>query len=301
METKNLMHSMSSTSHIPSFDGVPLMVEHYAGQPHGPLLLTHGFGQTRNAWQHSATALAQAGWDVFSYDARGHGDSGRPEDGEYDLDHFIDDFRYVHQHIVDQCQQEPIVVGASMGGLITMLSQAEAPAVPLRALVLVDIAPRWEQKGVSRMLGFMQKNADGFASLDEAREVVRAYLPHRENAGGSLRHNLRQHDDGRWYWHWDPRMLDYAMRSADYQDRIAAGAKQVSAPTLLVSGGQTDMISDEHINELLHMIPHASHVVVPKAAHMVAGDDNDRFNAAITGFLNDFIQPSLQDCIPEEA
>jgi len=96
-------------------------------------------------------------------------------------------------------------------------------------------------------------------------------------------------------------MLDYAMRSADYQDRIAAGAKQVSAPTLLVSGGQTDMISDEHINELLHMIPHASHVVVPKAAHMVAGDDNDRFNAAITGFLNDFIQPSLQDCIPEDA
>lgn len=269
-------------------DGVSLSLERYAGDRHGAVLLAHGFGQTRHAWCHSAQAMAAQGWDVYSYDARGHGDSGRPQDGHYELDHFIDDFRLIHAHLNQQWGQAPIVVGASMGGLISLLAQGEKPSVDYRALVLVDIAPRWEQSGVNRMLGFMQQHAQGFASLEEARDIVRAYLPQRKNPGGSLRHNLRQHEDGRWYWHWDPRMLDYALKNREYQGRIAAAAARVQAPTLLVSGGQTDMLSAEHIEELLHIIPHARHVVVPKAAHMVAGDDNDRFNAAVQGFLHEF-------------
>ena len=292
---------MNNSYAISAANEVELALENISGGSHGPVLLAHGFGQTRNAWQNTASALSDSGWDVYWYDARGHGDSGRPGDGVYDLNHFVDDLRLVHQHIHEKTQQLPIVVGASMGGLISMLAQGEDPQLAMRALVLVDIAPRWEEKGVARMLGFMRQHAHGFTSLEEAKEVVRAYLPHRKNPGGSLRHNLRQHADGRWYWHWDPRMLDHINGDQQYQDRIAAEAHHIEAPTLLISGGQTDMISHEHIAELLTIIPHAKHTVVPKATHMVAGDDNDRFNAAITGFLNDFIQPSLQDCIPEEA
>jgi len=294
-------HSSGVIDMLPAARDVALAIERFGNGQRGSVLLCHGFGQTRQAWRHSAEALAHAGWTVYCYDARGHGDSGRPIDGVYDIEHFIDDFRQIHQHIHQQTGSEPIVVGASMGGLITLLGQAETPRVGLRALVLVDITPRWEQQGVSRMLGFMQQYADGFASLEEAREVVRAYLPHRENPGGSLRHNLRQHADGRWHWHWDPRMLDYAMKNKQYQERIAIAARQVKSPTLLVSGGQTDMISAEHIAELLQMIPHAEHVVVPKAAHMVAGDDNDRFNAAIADFLERFNHSNLVNYLSEEA
>lgn len=263
---------------------IKLAMETFGANNAPAVLLTHGFGQTRHAWRHTAQALAASGWRAVSYDARGHGDSGRPRDGTYQLDDFVDDFR----RVIEALGEKPVVVGASMGGLITMLAQAEPPSVELSALVLVDIAPRWQRQGVERMLGFMQQHADGFASLDQARQAVQAYLPHRQSGGGGLKRNLRQDNDGHWRWHWDPRMLEYANNGALHQERIAAAARCVKAPTLLVSGGQTDMISSEHINELLDYIPHAKHVVVPNAAHMVAGDDNDRFNAAITTFISEF-------------
>lgn len=300
MESANPHSDMSHQELISANGNVNLMLESLQGGRHGPIIFTHGFGQTRSAWRHSARALADSGWDVYWYDARGHGDSGRPDDGVYGLDDFVDDFRLIHQHILDRSHQLPIVVGASMGGLISMLAQGEQPQLALRASILVDITPRWEAAGVDRILSFMRQHVNGFSSLDEAREAVRDYLPHRKNPGGSLRHNLRQLADGRWYWHWDPRLLDHVTNDEAYQHRIAAAAHHIEAPTLLISGGQTDVISSENINELLQIIPHAEHVSVPKATHTVAGDDNDRFNAAINNFLDTFIQSST-DLIPEEA
>jgi non-heme chloroperoxidase len=40
-----------------------------------PVLMSHGGGPTRHSWQRSARILAAQGWDVVTFDARGHGDS----------------------------------------------------------------------------------------------------------------------------------------------------------------------------------------------------------------------------------
>ncbi|GAB4201273.1 MAG: alpha/beta hydrolase [Wenzhouxiangellaceae bacterium] len=264
-----------------------LAVEHHGQPRHGRIVLSHGFGQTRHAWRDTAQALAADGWQATTYDARGHGESGRPDDGIYDVDDFVADF----ERLIEPLEAPPIVVGASLGGLVAMLSQARQPQVELRALVLVDITPRWERQGVNRMLGFMQAHAGGFPSLEAARQAVRDYLPHRQNAGGSLQRNLYQDDQGWWHWHWDPRMLEFArLDHEQHQRRLAHAAAQISVPTLLVSGGRSDMISSEHIDELLTLIPHAEHARVADATHMVAGDDNDRFQAAIRPFLQRFQQ-----------
>jgi pimeloyl-ACP methyl ester carboxylesterase len=45
----------------------------------GPLLLNHATGFVAALWQPIATRLAGAGFDVYAYDARGHGDSDKPE------------------------------------------------------------------------------------------------------------------------------------------------------------------------------------------------------------------------------
>jgi pimeloyl-ACP methyl ester carboxylesterase len=42
----------------------------------GPVvLLLHGGGQTRHAWQRTARAIAGAGMTAYAVDQRGHGDS----------------------------------------------------------------------------------------------------------------------------------------------------------------------------------------------------------------------------------
>ena len=63
-----------------------------------------------------------------------------------------------------------------------------------------------EQAVVERITSFMTANPNGFASLEEAADAISAYYPERPRPKdlSGLKKNLRQGDDGRWRWHWDP-------------------------------------------------------------------------------------------------
>ncbi len=96
-------------------------------------------------------------------------------------------------------------------------------------------------------------------------------------------------EDGRLYWHWDPAMTP---RTADLSglppipgEPLVEAARRITVPTLIVRGEESDIVSDQGIEEVLEAIPHAQVAVVPKAGHMVAGDDNDRFTVAVRDFL----------------
>jgi pimeloyl-ACP methyl ester carboxylesterase len=45
------------------------------------------------------------------------------------------------------------------------------------------------------------------------------------------------------------------------------------------------MVSEQGVQDFLRLIPSAEFVDVRGAGHMVAGDDNDAFNAAVEDFL----------------
>ena len=47
----------------------------------------------------------------------------------------------------------------------------------------------------------------------------------------------------------------------------------------------SDILSEEGAREMLELAPHARYVDVADAGHMVAGDRNDAFNAAVVDFL----------------
>jgi pimeloyl-ACP methyl ester carboxylesterase len=250
-----------------------------------PIVLLHGGGQTRHAWRHAAADLARAGRRVISLDLRGHGDSAWSAEADYSFDAFAADLRAV----LATLDEPPALVGASLGGLTSLLVAGEDPPVELRALVLVDVVPRLEREGVMQIVRFMLAHADGFASLDEAAEAVAAYLPHRprpESTAG-LRKNLREGEDGRLRWHWDPKLL-LGERVPDPEPAIArfeAACRRVRVPTLLVRGARSEMVTEAGVRDFLRLIPAAEFVDVREAGHMVAGDDNDAFNAAVEGFL----------------
>jgi pimeloyl-ACP methyl ester carboxylesterase len=50
-----------------------------------PLLLVHGWPETKRIWWRNIAALADAGFEVIAPDLRGYGDSGLAPDGFYDL------------------------------------------------------------------------------------------------------------------------------------------------------------------------------------------------------------------------
>ncbi len=64
------------------------------------------------------------------------------------------------------------------------------------------------------------------------------------------------------------------------------------APTLLVRGVHSDVTSQQSVEEFLEVVPHAEAVDVSGTGHMVAGDDNDAFTAAVAEFLDRTINNS---------
>jgi len=265
--------------------GMRLVGERWADdRASGVVVLLHGGGQTRHSWDRTAGRLAASGWDAITIDARGHGDSGWHPAQDYTLDGFVSDLLTV----VRTLDQAPVLVGASLGGMTALVAAGEHPGVA-RGLVLVDVVVELERTGVDRILAFLASHRDGFASLDEVADAIAAYNPVRRrprNLDG-LRKNVRQHTNGRWYWHWDPafiRVGDEPQRQTD-PGRLRAAAAQLRIPTLLVRGAQSDVVSDAGLADMLRLVPTAKSVEIPAAGHMVAGDDNDVFARHLQRFL----------------
>jgi non-heme chloroperoxidase len=181
------------------------------------------------------------------------------------------------------------VVGASLGGLAALIAEAQAPGAAA-AVVLVDIAPRVQLAGVERIVGFMTSRPEGFASLEEAADAIAAFAAHRPRPKdlAGLKKNLRLGADGRYRWHWDPRMMtgERRINARAESDRLERAAATLRVPTLLVRGRMSDVVSEEDARHVLAVAPHARYVDVSGAGHMVAGDRNDRFTHAVVDFLS---------------
>jgi len=264
--------------------GITLAGDAWGDPTHAPVILLPGGGQTRHSWRGTGRAIARAGWYAISLDARGHGDSAWAEDGDYTIDAFAGDLRAVAATLA----RKPVVVGASLGGITAMIAEGETPGVAA-AVVLVDVAAQIEVSGAERVRAFMMAFPDGFESLDQAADVIAAYLPHRPRprALGGLTKSLRQGPDGRWRWHWDPRFLGGSRPPSDVANppRLAAAARGLTVPTLLVRGRMSDVLSEDGAQHFQQLVPHARYVDVSDAGHMVAGDRNDLFTDAVLDFL----------------
>ena len=271
-------------------DGLTLGADAYGPADGPPVLLFHGGGQTRHAWGGTARLLGELGWRALTIDLRGHGDSDWAPDGRYGLDGFAGDVRA----LALAQPTPPALIGASLGGLSSLVAIADAPdgAEVARALILVDVAPRLEPAGIEHIAEFMLGHLDGFADLDEVADAVAAYNPHRPRPSdlSGLRKNVRLREDGRWYWHWDPAFLSGGTdepRSYTNEALLEAAARSLRLPTLLVRGRQSDVLSEEGARHLLGLVPHARYVDVGGAGHMVAGDRNDAFNDVVVAFLRE--------------
>lgn len=250
------------------------------------IVLAHGGGQTHHSWGATASTLAAAGHRVVTYDLRGHGDSGWDPDGNYTHQAYGADAL----DIARWCDEPVIWVGASLGGMSGLVGIDAAPDA-FAALILVDITHRPAATGVDRILGFMRADIEhGFASLDDAADAVAAYQPHRKRPSSTagLEKNLRLGQDGRWRWHWDPAFLttrSTTEMSPDHWEDLEGACRRISAPTMLVRGRLSDLVTDAEVREFQALVPHAAYVDVAGAAHMIAGDKNDVFSSAVVDFI----------------
>ena len=133
-------------------DGLSLHYRDYAGRSDRPPILCIP-GLTRNARDFEPVADSFAGeWRVICVDLRGRGDSDYAKDpSSYMPASYMADIAL----LLDQASLGPVVaIGTSLGGIITMLLAAQAPA-RFAAVVLNDIGPDIEEAGLARIRDYV--------------------------------------------------------------------------------------------------------------------------------------------------
>lgn len=262
-----------------------------------PVLLLHGGGQTRNSWGKAQRELIDAGYYVVSVDARGHGESDWIGNQDYSLASQVADVRA----LCASMPGKPALVGASMGGVNSLIACGEDPKLA-SALILVDVAPRLEAAGIAHIHRFMTANLDGFASMDAVADAIAAYNPLRPRPANrdGLANNVRLRADGRWYWHWDPAIMagDHGAKVAAISARMLEAASRVKLPSMLVRGKQSDVVGADGVAQLRACMPQLEFANIDGAGHMIAGDRNDAFNAAILAFLARHVPTSTAPGLP---
>jgi pimeloyl-ACP methyl ester carboxylesterase len=253
------------------------------GPPGAPaVVLLHGGGQTRHSWSAAMRSLAALGHYVVSYDARGHGDSDWSPAGSYGMPALAADLGCVLAGIPGPVA----LVGASLGGLTAFYAIGAGRGRVADALVLADVVPRPTAHGSGRVRAFMSGHRDGFASLDEAAAAIAAFNPGRRRPPSheGLRRNLRLRADGRYHWHYDPRVVE--QQTPDRADLLLGVSAGVRVPLLLVRGERSDVIDDAGVEELRRHVPHLEVRTLRGAGHMVTGDHNDTFLHGVADFLD---------------
>lgn len=115
-----------------SHDGV---IFHYdlCGDGKKHIVLQHGLSDYAPCWGDMFTDLCDEGYQVAMMDARGHGRSGKPDNG-YNLKTLTGDMiAFIDYLDLDR----PVVIGHSMGGSMTIHAAANYPE-KIRAAVLID-------------------------------------------------------------------------------------------------------------------------------------------------------------------
>ncbi len=278
-------HNRTEAHWFDGAGGVRLAADVFGSDSDAPIVFLPGGGQRRSSWRRTAERIAQTGWHAITLDLRGHGDSEWPADGRYGYDQFTADMSVLRKHLA----RAPVLVGASLGGKIALATAGEGDDDATRALILVDTVPQTRQQGISRVGEVFQSSAEGFESPEAAAAFIAnsRNQPVRPDAATALARNMRQDSDGRWRWHWDPRIFspEHRLGTIPARSRLDAAASRLKIPVLLCYGEKSDVVDADGIAALKAKIPHMEVAMIAGAGHMLVGDQNDIFADALTSFL----------------
>ena len=245
------------------------------------LVFLHGNAQQAHSWDFISLALCDT-YHCLALDARGHGDSDWAPQGEYTVDAYVQDLAAC----VDALGLDRfILVGHSMGGRTCYVYTSQYPD-KVKALVIVDSGPRAIAAGISRMDSFKQL-PDLLDTYDEFADRVQEYTGRpREQVAGALKHTIRRRADGKWTWKYDKLLRTPGGTPPGWEpDKLWECIEKISCPTFIVRGGDSDVFAEETMDRMLQTIPGSKAVTVPKAGHLVAGDNPSGLIEAMQGWL----------------
>ncbi|MFP5466199.1 MAG: alpha/beta fold hydrolase [Gammaproteobacteria bacterium] len=265
------------------------------------VICVHGLSRQGRDFDSLARALGGQA-RVLAVDVAGRGMSDWLADPmDYQVPTYAADLAQLVAHVRQQHPQAAIDwVGTSMGGLIGM-ALAARPDIGLRRLVLNDVGPsiRWEAlQRIASYLGRHPSFPTEQAAMDYLASISTGFGPHSTGQWQALSRPMLRERDGLWWLHYDPaiavpvRALLNQEEAASRQAAAQGEAQlwglydQITAPTLLLRGDQSDLLSAATARLMTTRGPKARLVEFPGVGHaptLVADDQTD----AVRRFLLD--------------
>jgi len=262
-----------------------------------PLVLIHGFLDHARSWDAFVATLeiksSKPMW-IIAPDCRGHGDSGWVGAGGYY--HFPDYLRDL-ECLLESLDVERIsLIGHSMGGTISFLYAGTFPE-KVRKLVLVegigpiamrfvDAPPRME-KWLAEIKGLRHRRIMEYPTLEKAAERLRRKNPRLKPdlALELARSGMKQRDNGKWAWKFDPLHRTVAPQPF-YSDQAIEFFRRIECPVLIVQGKESRQALRPDLQQRIEAIRYRSIAAVDGAGHMVHHDNPGGLAQAVAEFLN---------------
>lgn len=241
-----------------------------------PLLLTHGMGANSHWWDTTAAALLPA-FRPVALDFRGHGDSPWTEDGVYDASRFVEDIEEARQRLG---WDQMTLCGHSMGARVA-LEYARRHPERLKALIAVDFLAEFtevQHRRYDRRRRASQPLYPDLVGMIEKFHLQPAgTLLTGEEVKDFAQHCIRRAEGG-YTWKFDWRAFHFPY------EPVWPLLPQVNVATLVIRGGQTDIITRSDFDRVVATIPIATGLEIARAHHHVPLDTPLELAQAIAAF-----------------
>jgi pimeloyl-ACP methyl ester carboxylesterase len=250
------------------------------GEGH-PLVLIHGGYMDKRMWDDQFATFAEH-YKVIRYDVRGFGKTELPPTLYADRQDLYELLKFLGI-------EKTYLLGLSLGGAIAIDFTLEHPEM-VDALVLVGAsvngAPMQELYTQSEIQALIQQWAP-FQQATRERNIpamVDALMnnptlvptPQYPSARQRVRENLSEYS---FAWVLNPAPRQELSPSA--WERLA----QISVPTLIIVGGNDDIILHRYADRLERDIADSSRVIIPETHHMPNMEKPEEFNQIVLNFL----------------
>ncbi|MGI8725039.1 MAG: alpha/beta fold hydrolase [Methyloceanibacter sp.] len=274
--------------HYASFDDLRLYARHYPARGATARSVVCLPGLTRNskdfhtlAWYLSTHPERPR--DVYCLDFRGRGASQFDRHWHnytplIELRDTLDFMAIVGLH-------QAAIVGTSRGGIVAMMMGALRPTA-MGVVVLNDIGPVMETRGLARIMGYVGKMPvprtwdDAVVQLREMNG--RAFSAIAAAQWEEIAHDLFNERKGRPARGYDPK-IGRAFRGVDLRRPAPALWPQFTAlqqfPAFVLRGANSDLLSAETVSAMVERHPNLRTVTVPGQGHAPFLRDRDSVEA----------------------
>lgn len=264
------------------------------------VVCVHGLSRQGRDFDTLARTLS-ARCRVVAVDVAGRGHSDWLADPMgYQIPTYAADLAALLMHLRTQTPGAVIDwVGTSMGGLIGMVIAAQ-PALAPRRLVLNDVGPTVQWEALLRISTYLGQNPSfdsEQAAIDYLAAISTGFGPHTPEQWRALSQPLLREREGRWWLHYDPAIAAPVKALTGMPDQAAARQiardgeatlwqmyDAITAPTLLLRGAQSDLLSESTAAEMAQRGPRAFRVVFDGVGHAPTLVADDQV-AAVRDFL----------------